>query len=192
MAGSDIATKEPADPGYWLLPSWPWTLRVVAINCLLAAEISNTLLLSGHFLEWFGSGVVFVVIAAAEGSLGVLLLLRPSRGVLIVTIAISMIILSVWLVGLPFGPDVGRPDALVGAGLEPTVPLAAAVVALIPLVANPRLGVGAARGRGLGGSAVAGAVITLLITVLMVAAHYHGSFGANRPGPSDHSVIHPH
>jgi hypothetical protein len=192
MTRSLPAARRTANPEQWMLPSWPWTLRAVAISCLFAAELTNTMLLEDHFSDWLGSGIVFVAIGAVEGAISVALILRPSRRVYTAAVAISLMIISVWLVGLPFGPNVGRSDALRGAYYEPTVLLAVAAAALLPLTARSELRADAARGRGRGGSLVAAAMIVFVVAALALIVYRPGHSAGGGFAPTDATIVHNH
>ncbi|MDQ1718094.1 MAG: hypothetical protein QOE89_2047 [Pseudonocardiales bacterium] len=189
MTRSAASFSKVADPQQWMLPAWPWTLRAVAISCLLAAEISNTFQIDDHFSHWFAAGILTIMISAAEGGLSVLLMLRSSELAYRAAVVISFLMMSVWIVGLPFGPDVGRSEALQHTNLEPTALLTTAVAALLPLAASPRLRTAAAHGRGRGGSFVAGASVVLIVAVFAILAHRLVNLGGAAGGTR---VIHLH
>lgn len=189
MTTTATASSNTADPQQWMLPAWPWTLRAVAISCLLAAEISNTVQLDDQFSRWFGAGILTIVIGAAEGGLAVALVLRPSERSYRAALVISLLIVSVWMVGLPFGPDLGSSDALRHANLEPTAMLTIAAVGLLPLAASPRLRLAAAHGRGRGGSLVAAVAVLLFVAAFAVLAQRSANPGG---APADVRVVHNH
>jgi hypothetical protein len=71
-----------------------------------------------HFDEAieFGTFMVVVVVGLAQILAGVLLLVRPSRAVILATVlgtlAVFGIFLVAYTVGLPFGPTPGQPEEL--------------------------------------------------------------------------------
>jgi hypothetical protein len=160
------------DPQQWLLPSWPWTLRAVGITCLVGAEVSHTAVLEAGFAAWFWAGMFFAVAAALEGLLAILLAVRPSRGLYLVAVAMSVAMATLGLVsrtaGLPVGAHGGEPAAITGVDLVPMILESAATVALIALAYSGRLRDAAARGRGRGGSMVAAAMILATVGAFSV------------------------
>jgi hypothetical protein len=159
----DPAAVTAAQRQTWMLPSWPWMVRAFGVVCLLAAEATNTAQLADRFPHWFVLGIIYVVIAATEGLLSAALILRPSPWAYRVAIGVGVLTISLWWVGLPFGPDVGRPDAMRGVGYESTAFQAVSASAFMVLAGRPKLMAAAATGRGRGGTAVA---VFLLVTTV--------------------------
>ncbi|MCU1655796.1 MAG: hypothetical protein JWO57_452 [Pseudonocardiales bacterium] len=192
MTNQPTVLSETSRPQEWMLPSWPWTLRAVAIACLLAAEISNTLTLKDRFAEWLGSGILLTAIGAVEGMLAAMLIVRPSaRACRAVAVAI-VLILTTWLAGLPFGPNVGRSDALRHIDVSGAALLATAAAALLILAGEPGLPIRAAHGRSRGGSLVAGALITLVVAAFALLTYLPGHFSAGQRAPTETPAVHTH
>ncbi len=95
---------------------------VVAVACLLGAQFLHWSVIDQHAREWSASGTFFFLLALAEGAMAVLILFRLRPWVAALTITISALPVSIWLLdrtlGLPFGPTkgvrgtIGRSDVL--------------------------------------------------------------------------------
>ncbi len=95
---------------------------VVAVACLFGAQFLHWSVIDQHAREWSASGTFFFLLALAEGAMAVLILFRLRPWVAALTIAISALPVSIWLLdrtlGLPFGPTkgargtIGRSDVL--------------------------------------------------------------------------------
>ena len=92
--------------------------RAVDLRVLLAAGfIGNTVIHAAvvpqQLTGWAAAGVFFLVLAAAELAVAVLLLARPRPGVLLAAMVLSVGPLGLWAysttVGIPFGPGAGIP-----------------------------------------------------------------------------------
>jgi hypothetical protein len=87
-----------------------------------------------HFEEWWGYGVFFLVAAAAQIGYVPVLLLRPSRTVLVLGIAGNSAIVLLYLltrvVGIPLlGPEAGEVESVGAIDVCATVSEAAIVIA---------------------------------------------------------------
>jgi hypothetical protein len=87
-----------------------------------AAGIIHAQASAAHLGEWPLAAVFFGGLAAVQFGLGALVWARPSRRLLGVVAAASLAIVGLWVLsrtaGLPFGPEVGHPEA---AGLPDVV-----------------------------------------------------------------------
>jgi hypothetical protein len=72
-----------------------------------------------HFREATAFGVFFIVIAAAQAGWAIAIIVRPSRRLLVAGALGNAGVVAVWVltrtVGLPFGPDIWRPEAITTA-----------------------------------------------------------------------------
>jgi hypothetical protein len=77
-----------------------------------------------HFEEWVVYGVFFVCASAAQAAWSVLILLRPSRRLLLYgafgNLAVVMLFVGSRLIGIPFGPDAFQPEELSMVGIVAT------------------------------------------------------------------------
>jgi hypothetical protein len=162
---------------------------MVAVSCLFAAEISYVAVLRGHFAAGMGTGAAYAAVGVAPGGLGAALLLRMTRSVYRLTAGIGALLVAAWLVGSPFGGGMAHAEAVRGIDTEPAVLIAAALLAVCPLLARPRLQPAARRGRGRGGSIVAGCVIVVLVTS---AAQVANRPSAGRAHPATTHAPHSH
>lgn len=97
-------------------------LRVAAAAFLLGPAALHVAVAPEHLREYVIYGVLFVMVGLAEAALAVLILLRPSSGLLLGGAALSLAVVGVWLMsrtlGLPVAPvpwqpePVGLPDLL--------------------------------------------------------------------------------
>lgn len=69
-----------------------------------------------HFAEAFEFGLFMVVVGAAQIAAGIVLLVRPSRALVVAAILGTVLVFVVYGVsrttGLPFGPEPGHPEAV--------------------------------------------------------------------------------
>jgi hypothetical protein len=92
-------------------------LRLFLVAGLVGSAAIHAAVIPEHLEEWTYAGTFFIVLTAAELGVAVLLLMRPSQRLLLLTAAvISIGPLLVWLcsrtAGLPFGPEAGEPEAI--------------------------------------------------------------------------------
>lgn len=97
-------------------------LRVAAAAFLLGSAAIHLAVAPEHLREYLLYGVLFVTVGLAEAVLAVLILLRPSSGLMLGGAALSLAVVAVWLMsrtfGLPIAPvpwqpePVGLPDLL--------------------------------------------------------------------------------
>jgi hypothetical protein len=110
-----------------------------------------------HFQEWWAYGVFFLVAAAGQALLAVLVLLRPRTWLLLCGIAGNLALITMYVVsrtnGPPAGPHQGRPE---DAGVLDVAATAAEVGVIIALVAllPPALGRRTATALAVAGSAL--------------------------------------
>jgi hypothetical protein len=152
-----------------------WLLRVVAVCSLFGSEAIHTSIIAAHLAEWVGAGAFFTVISVIEGLLAVGLIETRSRWACLVGLAVSMGTVGVWAVsrtvGIPFGPNGGRVEAIGAADAVSTVLELTAACALATLaLAEPASKVGTRRPRPVVVAAMAVIVVVGLLTALAVAA----------------------
>ena len=86
-------------------------LRLLLAAGLIGSAVVHAAVVSVQLAEWTAAGWFFIVLAAVELATAGLVLVRPSRGVLLAAAAASIVPLVVWLcsrtIGLPFGPQAG-------------------------------------------------------------------------------------
>ena len=86
-------------------------LRAAATLSLLVAAM-HLWVMPEHLEEWWGYGVFFVVVAAAQGLYGLGLLRRPSRPFLLLGVAGNLTIVILWLVTRTTGIPLLGPHAV--------------------------------------------------------------------------------
>jgi hypothetical protein len=88
---------------------------VLATASFLTAAIHGSVT-SEHFREAFAFGVFFLAAAAAQTAWALLLLYRPSRGLLLAGAIGNALVIAVWVmsrtVGIPIGPEPWQPEAV--------------------------------------------------------------------------------
>ena len=81
---------------------------------LAAAGLAHLAVTPAHFGEWWAFGVLFALAAGLQLGLAVLLVMRPSRGLLGAAVVLSVGIIATWVAsrtsGLPFGPDAAEAE----------------------------------------------------------------------------------
>jgi len=93
------------------LNRWFTARVVVALICLVGAQVVHWSVIGPHNDEWAASGTFFFVLAIVEALAAVAMLFALSRWVVAGVIAISVLPVVVWAwdraFGLPFGPTKG-------------------------------------------------------------------------------------
>jgi hypothetical protein len=88
---------------------------VAAVLAAFAASI-HFVVAPDHFVEAFAFGAFMVVVGAAQFAGGFLLLLRPSRSILVALIVLTIAIMAIYAAsrtaGLPVGPMPWVPEAI--------------------------------------------------------------------------------
>jgi hypothetical protein len=115
------------------------TLRYAAVVASAYAALVHNWVLPAHFAEWWGYGLAFLVMAAAQGFYSGLLLLGPGRSVFAAGIAGNAAILALYALtrtlGVPLlGPHAGQVEAVALPDLAAAVAEVALVVALVRLL----------------------------------------------------------
>ena len=153
----------------WVLPSWPWTLRVLAVAALFGAEILHLAVLPGAVADGWAAAAAVAVAAAVEGLVAVWLAVAPSRTGYAAAVVTGLPTLAVGLaagaVGLPVGPFPWTAAALPPAEVVALCFAGLSVAAVLPLVENARARLRARRGSGTPGALVAAAVIVAALGV---------------------------
>lgn len=131
-----------------------------------AAAMIHALVAVPHLRESTPFGVLFVVLAAAQGVCGVLLYLRPTRALLGSGVLINAGALLVWglsrSVGLPVGPGGGAPEPVGLADIGAVAVELAILIGLVLTLRCPRRAVRIspwARGLAIAAFVFAGAVL---------------------------------
>jgi hypothetical protein len=107
---------------------------------LCAAAVTHLAVMPDHFRESWLYGSFFLCIVIVQLSFAGVLLMRPSRAVLLAAVAQNIVIVAVWTVsrfiGVPIGPDHGSVESL--GVLDVLATLAELVTATSCLVALRR------------------------------------------------------
>jgi hypothetical protein len=112
-------------------------LRAVVALSLLGAAVIHAVQVPSHLEEWRAAGITFVVLAAGQAALGLVLAVRADRRLFLLAQGVSLATIGLWLVsrtgGLPIGPEPGEPEPVGRADLTATVLEVATVLAAILL-----------------------------------------------------------
>ncbi len=179
------------------------SISVGVVTLTLVAASMHAWVMPEHFEEWWGYGVFFLLVAAAQGFYGVALLRRPGPPLFLLGIAGNLAVVVLYVVtrtvGIPFlGPHAGEVEEVGILGLSATVVEVALVIALaaslrfarvdapapiqeVPEVGLARIGEserGISRGDFLRGAGVAGALGISGGALGLRAAGVTGSLGA--------------
>jgi hypothetical protein len=80
----------------------------------MAAAAIHFAVMGEHFAEYVAFGVFFSVVAWSQAVWAVGVIVRPSRGLLLVGLVGNALVILVWLIsrttGLPIGPEPGAPE----------------------------------------------------------------------------------
>lgn len=108
----------------------------VAVALTVVAASMHAWAMPEHFGEWWGYGVFFLLVAAAQGFYGVALLRRAGPSLFLLGIAGNLAVVVLYIVtrtvGIPFfGPHAGVVEELGVLGLSATVIEVTLVIALV-------------------------------------------------------------
>ncbi|NMM34223.1 MAG: hypothetical protein HHJ13_09545 [Phycicoccus sp.] len=110
-------------------------LRHLLVALLFGSAVIHGAVVPEHLSEWGAAGAFFVVLAAAELSVAVVLVTRRQPTALFAAVVVSIGPLALWLysrtVGMPFGPEAGVPEQV---GLPDIVVCALEISTLIVAV----------------------------------------------------------
>lgn len=102
-------------PSAWVLTLSVFGMTSSAIHAAVCPE---------HFREWVVYGIFFMCASAAQAAWSVLVMLRPSRGLLITGAVGNVVVVALFLisrtVGIPFGPAAFQPEELNWLGIVAT------------------------------------------------------------------------
>lgn len=93
------------------------SLAFLAAALSVGAAAVHASVVGEHVAEWWGYGLFFLVVTAAQAIFAPLVLLRPSRRVLLAGIVGNLAIIGLWVLtrtaGIPlFGPGAGEVEAV--------------------------------------------------------------------------------
>jgi hypothetical protein len=110
-------------------------LRYFAAGLGIVAGVIHLAVAPDHFQEAFEFGAFFVVVGVFQIVSSLILAVRPSRMLVIVTMAFNALVVIIYTVaytvGLPFGPNPGEPEKVNGLGSASTLGELALLVLLI-------------------------------------------------------------
>ena len=94
--------------------SWPTALGAVFS---LGSATVHLLVAPEHFEEWWGYGMFFLAVGAAQAAYGTLLIFNPSRQLFLLGILSNLAVIALYVftrtVGIPlFGPAAGTTEAV--------------------------------------------------------------------------------
>lgn len=204
-------TAREDDPGAGRGSSPPSTpvasyLRWVLAALSLGAAGIHFAMIGPHFDEYWAEGVFFAALAWFQVAWAVGIVLRPSRLLLWVGLAVSAATVGVWAVsrtwGVPFGPHAGVAEEasfvdVLATAFEGALVLGALALLLRPALSNRRAPRFALVPAGIAGLAVIG-LTTMAFTPSFAGGHSHGPPGhpadghgggevAGTPGADDHA-----
>ncbi|HEY7066530.1 MAG TPA: hypothetical protein VII06_33970 [Chloroflexota bacterium] len=88
--------------------------RYLASSLVIAAGLIHLGVMPEHFREGIAFGAFMLLVGAAQVTVGLLLLVRPNRPLIIATMFGTALVFAVFAVaystGLPFGPHPGKPE----------------------------------------------------------------------------------
>ena len=168
--------------------------RVDDLRHLLAALLFGSAVIHGavvpeHLTEWGAAGAFFVVLAAAELAVAVVLVTRRQPTALFAAVVVSIGPLALWLysrtVGMPFGPEAGVPEQV---GLPDIVACALEISTLIVAVVLLRRRDGLLR-RPPASAHVSWLTLAAVIAITVVGLAGTGLAQFDIEGSGDHSVM---
>lgn len=117
-------------------------IRTVAGLFSLGAAVIHTVVAGAHFREFWLFGAFFVVVAVLQAAWAAMILIRPSRALLVGGAVLNAAVVVVWgvsrVTGVPIGPEAGTPEAVGAIDLVATLEEVGAVAAILVLLAVPR------------------------------------------------------
>jgi hypothetical protein len=116
-ASRDVRARQAADFGRrrpWARPSSPQVVWVALASA--GCSVAHAAVGPAHFHEFVAFGVFFVVASVLQAVWALLVIRRADRLLLAIGVAGNAAVLALWAVtrtvGLPFGPEVWRPEAV--------------------------------------------------------------------------------
>ena len=107
----------------------------------LGAGVIHAVVMGEHFREFWVFGAFFVAVAAAQAAWAALVMVRPSRAVLVGGAVLNLAVAAIWAIsriaGMPVGPDAGVPEAVGPLDLMATSEEVVVVLAVLALLASP-------------------------------------------------------
>jgi hypothetical protein len=83
----------------------------IAGNLSLLAGVVHVWAAPQHFLPWWGYGIFFVVVGVAQLILGLWLLRRPGRSIVLASLVLNAVVVIIYVLsrtwGIPLGPHAG-------------------------------------------------------------------------------------
>ena len=108
----------------------------------MAAAAIHFAVMGEHFAEYLAFGVFFSVVAWLQALWAVGVIVRPSRGLLLIGLAGNALVILVWLIsrttGLPIGPEAGVPEPAAFVDVTSTNLEVAIVVGTVMLLLRGR------------------------------------------------------
>jgi hypothetical protein len=160
------------------------SIRVVLALTSLAAAAIHFAFIGAHVREALVHGSFFILVAWAQATWGLAILVVPARSLLIVGAAGNLAVVVVWLasrtIGVPLGPEPWTRETIGTADLAATVMEAAIVIGCLRLLTGRRTGV---RGRRWGTAPIVayGLALALLSSGAIAATGDHAHAGST-PG----------
>src|SRR5687768_7125767 len=123
--------------------------RLLLATLSAAAGVIHLVMVPSHIDEWAAEGAAFAAAGWFQLGVAVLLFMRPTRGLLRLTILANVVFIGAWAVsrtaGSPWGPHGGHAESagfvdLTAVGLEAAMILAAGLILFRPGLARVRSG----------------------------------------------------
>ncbi len=168
-------------------------VRVVLAASLFGAAGIHFAMVPSHASEWLAEGVAFALTGWLQVALGVILLVRPSKIALQVTVVSNLVFVGAWAwtrtVGPPFGPEAGvtHDASFVDIACVALEALAVAVAAVA--LARPKIGASIPRAAFVPLSAVP---VAILVLATMAIASPSASGHAHADSASGDGHAHSH
>jgi hypothetical protein len=174
-----------------------YDLRLILVVGLFGTAAIHAAVVPEHLTEWGAAGAFFIVLAAAELVVAVLLAYpqrtlpgaRPQHFLLLAAVVVSISPLALWLysrtLGMPFGPEPGIPEAVGLADVASSVLEAITLLVAVVLL----------RGRDWARRPRASAHLRWLIVVAVIAVGAIGLAGTGlawfdvRGDVGDHTMV---
>jgi hypothetical protein len=184
-AASEVRVEQAADR-VWSAPGWSARIALAALSA--GAGVIHLAMVPSHWGESVAEGLGFAAVGWLQVAFAVVVLARPTRGLLRAAVVVNLAAIGGWIVsrvwGLPFGAHSGHAEDagfvdLTCVGFE-----VALVIACIVLAARPR-GAGVHGLAGYAVAAIVGVGVVGLATAALAspgardhAAHSHGLAGS--------------
>jgi hypothetical protein len=174
-------------------PSIAVPVRAVLAACLVGAAAIHLAMVPSHADEWLPEGIAFALTGWLQLALAAVIVFRPSRAALQVTLVANVAFIGAWLwtrtAGAPFGPEAGAVHEAAFVDITCVALEAIAVLTSATALLRPRLGARLARPATVALAAIPVGILvvaTMAIASPSASGHAHGGGASGEAHEQSH------